>query len=149
VAKQAMLAAADNYEIVAKRAEARQVGVDLPNFPKPGQQAVRSVGTGISELGLHRWNVRTWTPSISAASSSVISPRSCRSSKLEKRIRRTPSCIDAVPIVPSLFRAPQTRHFTSYKQATHHALASARAAHLTFFPSRVVLISRRYCNRRI
>jgi hypothetical protein len=52
----------------------------------------------------------------------VISLRSCRSSKLEKRIRRTPSCIDAVPIVPSLFRAPQTRHFTSYKQATDHAL---------------------------
>src|SRR5262249_25476389 len=61
-----------------------------------------------------------------AASSCVISPRSCRSSKLEKRIRRTPSCIDAVLIVPSLFRAPKTRHFTSYKQATDHALATYR-----------------------
>jgi hypothetical protein len=55
-------------------------------------------------------------PSISAASSCVIPPRSCRSNKFEKRIRRTPSCIDAPPIVPLLFRAPQTRHFTSYKQ---------------------------------
>jgi len=30
--------------------------------------------------------------------------------------------MDAVPIVPPLFRAPKTRHFTSYKQATDHAL---------------------------
>jgi hypothetical protein len=38
VARQAMLAVADNYEVVAKRAEARSAGVDLPNFPKTGQQ---------------------------------------------------------------------------------------------------------------
>jgi hypothetical protein len=37
VARQAMLAVADNYEVVAKRAEARAAGVDLPNFPKTGQ----------------------------------------------------------------------------------------------------------------
>src|SRR6059058_3288169 len=30
--------------------------------------------------------------------------------------------MDAVPIVPPLFRAPKTRHFTSYKQATVHEL---------------------------
>jgi hypothetical protein len=36
VARQAMLAVADNYEVVAKRAEARAAGVDLPNFPKTG-----------------------------------------------------------------------------------------------------------------
>src|SRR5882757_4379923 len=30
--------------------------------------------------------------------------------------------MDAVPIVPPLFRAPKTRHFTSYKQATDHEL---------------------------
>jgi hypothetical protein len=35
VAQRAMLAIADNYETVAKRAEA--AGVDLPNFPKTGQ----------------------------------------------------------------------------------------------------------------
>jgi hypothetical protein len=34
VARDAMLAVADNYEIVAKRAEAREVGLDIPNFPK-------------------------------------------------------------------------------------------------------------------
>jgi hypothetical protein len=37
VAQRAMLAIADNYETVAKRAEARAAGVDLPNFPKTGQ----------------------------------------------------------------------------------------------------------------
>jgi hypothetical protein len=31
-AKQAMLAIAEGYEKVAKRAEAREVGVDLPNY---------------------------------------------------------------------------------------------------------------------
>jgi hypothetical protein len=30
--------------------------------------------------------------------------------------------MDAVPIVPPLFRAAKTRHFTSYKQATDHEL---------------------------
>jgi hypothetical protein len=30
--------------------------------------------------------------------------------------------MDAVPIVPPLFWGTKTRHFTSYKQATHHAL---------------------------
>jgi hypothetical protein len=34
VARQAMLAVADNYAIVAKRAEARAAGVDMPNYPK-------------------------------------------------------------------------------------------------------------------
>jgi hypothetical protein len=34
VARQAMLAVADNYEIVAKRAEARAAGVEMPNFPR-------------------------------------------------------------------------------------------------------------------
>ena len=34
VARQAMLAVAENYETVAQRAEAREVGVDMPNFPK-------------------------------------------------------------------------------------------------------------------
>jgi hypothetical protein len=33
VARQAMLAVADSYEIVARRAEARAAGVDLPNYP--------------------------------------------------------------------------------------------------------------------
>jgi hypothetical protein len=37
VAQRAMLAIADNYETVTKRAEARAAGVDLPNFPKTGQ----------------------------------------------------------------------------------------------------------------
>jgi hypothetical protein len=37
VARQAMLSVADNYETVAKRAEARAAGVDLPSFPKTGQ----------------------------------------------------------------------------------------------------------------
>jgi hypothetical protein len=37
VAQRAMLAIADNYETVAKRAEARAAGVDLPNFPKTGR----------------------------------------------------------------------------------------------------------------
>ena len=32
VAKQAMLANAESYENVAKRAEAREAGVDMPNF---------------------------------------------------------------------------------------------------------------------
>jgi hypothetical protein len=30
--------------------------------------------------------------------------------------------MDAVPIVPPLFWGTKTRHFTSYKQATDHAL---------------------------
>jgi hypothetical protein len=30
--------------------------------------------------------------------------------------------MDAVPIVPPLFRAPKTRHFTSYKHTTDHEL---------------------------
>jgi hypothetical protein len=30
--------------------------------------------------------------------------------------------MDAVPIVPPLFRAQKTRHFTSYKLTTDHAL---------------------------
>jgi hypothetical protein len=34
VARQATLAVAVNYEIVAKRAEARAAGVELPNFPR-------------------------------------------------------------------------------------------------------------------
>jgi hypothetical protein len=38
IARQAMLAVADNYVVVAKRAETRAAGVDLPNFPKTGQQ---------------------------------------------------------------------------------------------------------------
>jgi hypothetical protein len=33
-ARQAMLAVADGYEIVAKRAEAREAGVPMPNYPK-------------------------------------------------------------------------------------------------------------------
>src|SRR5712691_13242500 len=33
--------------------------------------------------------------------------------------------MDAVPIVPPLFRAPKTRHFTSYKQATDHELRTS------------------------
>jgi hypothetical protein len=37
VARQAMLAVAHNYGGVAKRAEARAAGVDLPNFPKMGE----------------------------------------------------------------------------------------------------------------
>jgi hypothetical protein len=37
VVRKAMLAVAKNYETVAKRAEAREAGVDLPNFPKTGQ----------------------------------------------------------------------------------------------------------------
>jgi hypothetical protein len=37
VAREAMLAVADNYEIVAKRAEARAARVEMPNFPKTGQ----------------------------------------------------------------------------------------------------------------
>jgi hypothetical protein len=32
-ARQAMLAVADNYKTVAKRAEAKAAGVDLPNYP--------------------------------------------------------------------------------------------------------------------
>ena len=55
----------------------------------------------------HRWNVLTLIPSISAASSCVISPRSCRPSKLPKRIRRTPSWIAVLFIVPPLFRDPR------------------------------------------
>jgi len=35
-----------------------------------------------------------------------------------------------VPIVPPLFRAPKTRHFTSYKQATDHALLTEH--HMVF-----------------
>jgi len=35
--------------------------------------------------------------------------------------------MDAVPIVP-LFGQPKTRHFTSYKQATHHALLTDGSA---------------------
>src|SRR5882724_6526213 len=34
--------------------------------------------------------------------------------------------MDAVPIVPPLFRAPKTRHFTSYKQATDHELRTVQ-----------------------
>jgi hypothetical protein len=37
VAREAMLAVAKNYEIVAKRAEAREAGVDMPNYPKPSK----------------------------------------------------------------------------------------------------------------
>jgi hypothetical protein len=33
VAKLAMLAVAENYETVAKRAEARAAGVNMPNYP--------------------------------------------------------------------------------------------------------------------
>jgi hypothetical protein len=36
--------------------------------------------------------------------------------------------MDAVPIVPPLFRAAKTRHFTSYKQATDHELLTALRA---------------------
>src|SRR3981081_2399350 len=38
--------------------------------------------------------------------------------------------MDAVPIVPPLFRAPKTRHFTSYKQATDHELRTRHRAGL-------------------
>jgi hypothetical protein len=33
--------------------------------------------------------------------------------------------MDAVPIVPPLFWGTKTRHFTSYKQATDHALLTS------------------------
>jgi hypothetical protein len=36
VARKAMLDVASNYETVAKRAEAREAGVDMPNHPKQG-----------------------------------------------------------------------------------------------------------------
>jgi hypothetical protein len=39
VARQAMLDVATNYETVAKRAEAREAGVDMPNHPKQGSGA--------------------------------------------------------------------------------------------------------------
>src|SRR5215471_15109518 len=32
--------------------------------------------------------------------------------------------MDAVPIVPPFFQGTKTRHFTSYKQATDHALST-------------------------
>lgn len=34
VARSAMLKVADGYETVAKRAEAREAGVHMPNYPK-------------------------------------------------------------------------------------------------------------------
>jgi hypothetical protein len=36
VAQVAMIAIAQNYEIVAKRAEAREANVSMPNYPKQG-----------------------------------------------------------------------------------------------------------------
>ena len=36
--------------------------------------------------------------------------------------------MDAVPIVPPLFLGTKTRHFTSYKQATDHALLTRGGA---------------------
>jgi acyl CoA:acetate/3-ketoacid CoA transferase alpha subunit len=36
VARAAMITVAENYEIVAKRAEAREAHVSMPNYPKEG-----------------------------------------------------------------------------------------------------------------
>src|SRR3954465_4738145 len=48
--------------------------------------------------------------------------------------------MDAVPIVPPLFRAPKTRHFTSYKHTADHELlteAGARTCRFSAFRRRL------------
>src|ERR1700704_1782185 len=45
--------------------------------------------------------------------------------------------MDAVPIVPPLFRAPKTRHFTSYKQATDHELRTEQPERLAIRSIRI------------
>ena len=42
--------------------------------------------------------------------------------------------MDAVPIVPLCSGAPKTRHFTSYKQATDHALLTGAAWDVAIWP---------------